>query len=221
MKQVFAALLALCLLASLAGLAEEPVVVDDNVEIAFALADFCQDWEAVTGEAPRSAGGMRLAETPVPGTTPEELALLKDIFAQAGRWIGNEPEDEPIPEGKLVFAVYAESQPDEPVTSYRYGVLFGDIPAQRLAESQDEADAVLVFWPEYEHAGSYGIGNGYRCFTKLGVYDMKAGRVLYTRTALVNEPPSKVSDNENHYGRFDPYGVIRLIGERLATEQQS
>ena len=77
---------------------------------------------------------------------------------------------------------------------------------------------MVVLWPEYEHAGSYGIGNGYRCFTKIGVYDGKAGDVLYARTALVDEPPGKVYDNENHYGRFDPYEVVRQIGRRLAAQ---
>ena len=315
MKKTWAALLALCLLAAtLVALAEEPVVVDDDVEIVFGLADYDEGWEAATGEPPQENAGfcqryyLRLRhadgatddalepfterlrrwhlETPggqvyefqsaraeetgggapevgaffalenewshgrlgvksltlkvdgkettyalrqVPRSaeaatlapaeaTPEELARLKEIYSQVDRWIGNAPEEDAVPEGKLAFVVYSDDGSDEPVTSYCHGILFGEVPAERLAASLDEADAVVVLWPEYEHAGSYGIGNGYRCFTKIGVYDVKAGDVLYARTALVDEPPGKVYDNENHYGRFDPYEVVRQIGRRLAAQ---
>ena len=124
MKKTWAALLALCLLAAtLVALAEEPVVVDDDVEIVFGLADYDEGWEAAT-LAPAEA-------------TPEELARLKEIYSQVDRWIGNAPEEDAVPEGKLAFVVYSDDGSDEPVTSYCHGILFGEVPAERLAASLD------------------------------------------------------------------------------------
>ena len=205
---MLAALLAMLI----TGLAVGSLSADNSVGVLFTNGNDQEE------NSMMSLGELSAEQTPAPQATPEEIAQLREICVKARKAIGSDLEGEPDYPGKLVFAVYQKDLDEGPVFSYVYKNLFWEVPDERLAMNLDEADTVVVTWPVYERAGTYSSGApAFRCTTRVGVYDLKADRLMFTYTYSVNEPPKKVADSQPHNGRYDAYEACKEIGERLAA----
>ncbi len=85
---------------------------------------------------------------------------------------------------------------------------------ERLAGNMDEADTLLVVYPEYAAAGTYGgVFQAYRCTTMIAAMDLRTGQLILKEAVATSEPPSTTKlGSGNNSGKYE----IDLALDKLA-----
>ncbi len=124
---------------------------------------------------------------------------------------------EPSYGAKLAIAVYRNPDEETPLLSWQEDDYFSEIPEERLASGLEEADTIVLIWPEYRSAGKYSSGAAaYRCITWIAVYDRVNDIAYVKEEAASDDPPRHVTNRLDHSGSFRPAEALRQLAERLA-----
>ena len=155
--------------------------------------------------------------TPAPTEPPEDVQRLNALRAEYVSHAGSYRVVDPVLRGKLLVAVYRDWDDQDPVLSCDDDRYVRDrIPAERLAASLDEADALVLIWPEYESVGIYNTGAvATLCRTRIGAVDLTEDATYYPQTVAENDPPQTVHDREAHSGAYEPLTAVELAAEWL------
>ena len=98
-------------------------------------------------------------------------------------------------EGKVIALVISKAGNIEAVsTDFDSAGTFAAIPEERLAADLNEAEALVIVYPELEVAGSYGgIFNAYSCTTMIAAIDLDTGTLLHRESITTSQPPSEIT----------------------------
>lgn len=123
---------------------------------------------------------------------------------------------EPVFGNKLFIAVILDSLQETSSMVLAKGEDFYDIPADRLAESYEEADTVALIYRKKTQKGFYIPvgGTAYGVDTMIVVYDKAAGTATKPYSVCYNAPPSSKSGPGDAYGKFETEKAIEYITER-------
>ena len=97
-------------------------------------------------------------------------------------------------DGKVIALVISRAGNIEAVsTDFDSADTFASLPEDRLAATPDEAEALVIVYPDLAVAGSYGgIFNAYSCTTVIAAVDLDTGTLLHRERIVTRQPHAEL-----------------------------
>ena len=143
-------------------------------------------------------------EEPTPEPLPEDIAWMNGYYERLKAADAAMLSEGDLPGAKCVIAVYAGEEDTHPQTSLRQDETeldFSRFPGERLAASMEEADTLILVYPEYKYVGAYlyditgrfPLVEANETSTKVCVADVRRDVIHAPVVIAVNDPPESVT----------------------------